>query len=315
MGEKQSKGYWQDDDEVTECNGCGRAFTTTLRRHHCRNCGYVFCGDCSRHRAAIPMRGITSPERVCDACYLALRNSNVAGSTLSRGGPGMVPNPSETPDRERSMASGGLPGNSGGGGAAGTTNTNATTADPAAAAKANAAADAATAALTEEQRKAEEYYQNLYGGGDGPGEGEDANTGASAATAAAAAQQETMSPEALERERLIQRWNTVRQATVYVDILVQQSERVEADTQVGFSRETELLMLDPAVPENAVGEQLLPMPRPCTDSAHYLLEPVKVLGVPATTLDKVISNLTQRLAVRVSARSIRTASPTEFTGY
>lgn len=305
MGEKQSKGYWQDDDDVTECNGCGREFTTTLRRHHCRNCGYVFCGDCSRHRAAIPMRGITNPERVCDACYLALRNSHVAGSTLSRGGPGALPNPSETPDRERSLASGGVVGSGANSGAAGVTPTPV----DAAAKVGGGAADAATPALTEEQKKAEEYYQNLYGEDGGPDDAHDVNA------ASAAAQQETMSPEALERERLIQRWNTVRQTTVYVDILVQQSERVEPDTVVEFSRETEALTLEPKVADNEIGILLLPMPRPCTDSARYLLEPVKTLGMPANTLDKVVASLSQRLSVHAPSHSIRTASPAEFTGY
>jgi hypothetical protein len=310
MGEKQSKGYWQDDEEVTECNGCGRAFTTILRRHHCRNCGYVFCGDCSRHRAAIPMRGITDPERVCDACYLALRNSNIAGSTLSRGGgPGMLPNPSETPDRERSVASGVGAAGSGSGLSNGTATANANSALSAAKPGGDGVTDSTTAGLTEEQRKAEEYYQSLYGADDGP-DGADGGGSATAPT-----QQETISPEALERERLIQRWNTVRQATVYVDILVQQSERVEPNTAVEYSRETETLMLEPELPRDEIGERMLPLPRPCTDSARYLLEPVKTLGMPATMLEAVATSLTQRLVVQVPAHSIKKVSPADFTGY
>ncbi|KPA86405.1 hypothetical protein ABB37_00584 [Leptomonas pyrrhocoris] len=311
MGEKQSKAYWQDDEEVAECNGCGRAFTATLRRHHCRNCGYVFCGDCSRHRASIPMRGIATPERVCDACYLALRNSNIAGSTLSRGGPGTLPNPSEIPDRERSMVS--TPGASGAGAGNGarngTTAASPSPADPAA--KQGTAADASSSAWTEEQQKAEDYYQNLYGAdGVADGAGEDDGGAASAAN-----RQEAISPEALERERLIQRWNTVRQATVYVDILVQQSERVEPNTTVEYSRETETLTIQPELPQSEIGVRMLPLPRPCTDSARYLLEPVKTLGMPATALDKALASLAQRLAVQVPAQSIKTVTPAEFTGY
>ncbi|KAL7710172.1 hypothetical protein N2W54_008073 [Lotmaria passim] len=304
MGEKQSKGYWQDDEAVTECNGCGRAFTTTLRRHHCRNCGYVFCGDCSRHRAAIPMRGITDPERVCDACNLALRNSHLAGSTLTRSGPAMLPpNPSETPDRGQSVASAV---GTAGAGSSSSNNNNAAAVSPnltdsaTRPAAAAAAVDAANPALTEEQKKTEEYYQSLYGG---------------AAAMAAATQQETVSPEALERERLIQRWNTVRQATVYIDILVQQSERVEPTTAAEYSRETEALTLEPELPPNELSVRMLPMPRPCTDSARYLLEPVKTLGMPAATLGRAIAGLTQRLMVQIPPNSVKTASPVEFTGY
>ncbi|KPI83198.1 hypothetical protein ABL78_7778 [Leptomonas seymouri] len=304
MGEKQSKGYWQDDEEVTECNSCGQAFTTTLRRHHCRNCGYVFCGDCSRHRAAIPMRGIATPERVCDACYLALRNSHIAGSTLSRGGPGLLANPSETPDRGRSMAGDvGLDNR----GSKGTAAIAPHPADPAV--KPRGAADTNSMAMTEDQKAAEEYYQDLYDADSVPDGAED---GGAASTAV---QQGAISPEALERERLIQRWNMVRQATVYVDVLVQQSERVEPDTTVVYSRETMGLTIEPEVPQNEIGVSMLPLPRPCTDSARYLLEPVKTLGMPASTLDKVVANLTQRLAVQVPAQSIKTVSPAEFTGY
>lgn len=303
MGEKQSKGYWQEDEEAPACNGCGRPFTATLRRHHCRNCGYIYCGACSRHRAAIPMRGITELERVCDACYLALRNSNVAGTSMGRGGPGTVGavNPSETPDRPDPVNAGGPAGEKGaadgkgliGGGAA------------AAGGVAGTAAAAASAApeMTEEQRRAEEYYQGLYGG-----DGDDA-------AGAAGAPQEAVSQEALERERLIQRWNMVRQATVYVDILVQQSERVEPDTAVEYSRETESLTLVPELPAGQLALRMLPLPRPSTDSTRYVVEPVAPMAMPHTTLEKVAADLTQRLATRMPAHNAAHHKSDDFVGY
>ncbi|KAK7201254.1 zinc finger protein [Novymonas esmeraldas] len=299
MGEKQSKGYWQEDEDAAACNGCGRVFSTTVRRHHCRNCGYVFCGDCSRHRSTIPMRGITDPERVCDACYLALRNSNMAGSSLSRGGPGSITNPSETPDRLPIAAAGG-------GGPSGDASA------PGAGSGVGGAVPpvgGAAPEMTEEQRRAEEYYKNLYGGdaGGGPGDEDDA--------AVSADREEAMGPEALERERLIQRWNMVRQATVYVDILVQQSERVELDTAVEYSRETEALTLLPEMPLHDLAVSLLPLPCPSTDSVRYLVESVATLGVPSSTLERVTADLAQRLATRppVSASAHRLAD--DFVGY
>ncbi|TPP44613.1 FYVE zinc finger family protein [Leishmania donovani] len=298
MGEKQSKGYWQEDEDAPACNGCGCVFSTTVRRHHCRNCGYVLCGDCSRHRAAIPMRGITEPERVCDACYLALRNSNMAGSSLSKGGMVPIVNPSEAANRPAAWAAGGTAGGP--------------SADPRMSDAAGVAAEAQPSStapeLTEEQRKAEEYYHNLYGGGAG-------DHGDNDAAGTAGTHQGTISPEALEKELLIQRWNTVRQATVYVDILVQQSERVEPDTAVEYSRETEALTLEPELPINQLGTRMLPLPPPTTDSARYLVEPVTIIGMPSTTLEKVAADLKQRLATRMPTHALTREPADNFVGY
>lgn len=39
---------WQDDAEVTSCFICDRPYNIFFnRRHHCRKCGKVVCGDCS----------------------------------------------------------------------------------------------------------------------------------------------------------------------------------------------------------------------------------------------------------------------------
>ncbi len=40
---------WQPDADATQCPGCQRRFNLfTLRKHHCRGCGIVFCARCSR---------------------------------------------------------------------------------------------------------------------------------------------------------------------------------------------------------------------------------------------------------------------------
>ena len=38
---------WAPDSDVNLCLTCGKAFTLTRRRHHCRLCGGIMCNKCS----------------------------------------------------------------------------------------------------------------------------------------------------------------------------------------------------------------------------------------------------------------------------
>eukprot|EP00824_Muranothrix_gubernata_P000565 TRINITY_DN10685_c0_g1_i3.p1 TRINITY_DN10685_c0_g1~~TRINITY_DN10685_c0_g1_i3.p1 ORF type:complete len:477 (-),score=83.46 TRINITY_DN10685_c0_g1_i3:60-1490(-) len=66
---------WVPDAESTTCMNCKEGFTVVRRRHHCRNCGGIFCGSCSSKRFPILKFGYTDPVRVCDACYQILSGS------------------------------------------------------------------------------------------------------------------------------------------------------------------------------------------------------------------------------------------------
>ncbi|EKG01970.1 protein kinase, putative [Trypanosoma cruzi] len=66
---------WVDDSTVSSCKGCDRLFGFWRRRHHCRNCGNVFCNSCSSNTCVIPESPYTDPERVCDACFNEVENA------------------------------------------------------------------------------------------------------------------------------------------------------------------------------------------------------------------------------------------------
>lgn len=50
---------WEDDDKK-KCSLCSQQFTTFKRRHHCRACGKLICGDCTATK---------TPYRKCYECF------------------------------------------------------------------------------------------------------------------------------------------------------------------------------------------------------------------------------------------------------
>ncbi|KAJ5073708.1 early endosome antigen 1 [Anaeramoeba ignava] len=77
---KLEKPIWLVDKESSVCMNCKAPFTVTLRRHHCRNCGLIFCSKCSTERRAIPKYGFFDPVRVCDNCAKLLGNESSTNS-------------------------------------------------------------------------------------------------------------------------------------------------------------------------------------------------------------------------------------------
>ncbi|XP_044732891.1 hepatocyte growth factor-regulated tyrosine kinase substrate isoform X2 [Chrysoperla carnea] len=77
---------WSDG---TCCHRCRVAFSMMQRKHHCRACGQVFCGQCSQHTATLPKFGIEKEVRVCDGCYDQLSKPSTA-TPLSKAAEGDV---------------------------------------------------------------------------------------------------------------------------------------------------------------------------------------------------------------------------------
>ncbi|XP_069446520.1 RUN and FYVE domain-containing protein 1 isoform X1 [Ovis canadensis] len=68
---KALKGHtWLKDDEATHCKQCEKEFSISRRKHHCRNCGHIFCNACSSNELALP--SYPRPVRVCDSCHTLL---------------------------------------------------------------------------------------------------------------------------------------------------------------------------------------------------------------------------------------------------
>lgn len=61
---------WIDEKSVKTCYKCQRDFTLKRRKHHCRNCGNVFCGACSGNTMVLASN--PKPVRVCDTCHTLL---------------------------------------------------------------------------------------------------------------------------------------------------------------------------------------------------------------------------------------------------
>jgi len=56
---------WKLDSDVHACASCRVSFGMTRRKHHCRECGDLFCSDCSGRQ--IVVHGTL--KRCCDDCY------------------------------------------------------------------------------------------------------------------------------------------------------------------------------------------------------------------------------------------------------
>ncbi|KAK7283425.1 hypothetical protein RIF29_12933 [Crotalaria pallida] len=64
----EEKDHWVPDEAVSKCTACGTDFGAFIRKHHCRNCGDIFCDKCTHGRIALTADENAQPVRVCDRC-------------------------------------------------------------------------------------------------------------------------------------------------------------------------------------------------------------------------------------------------------
>jgi len=62
--------HWVPDSTVMNCSTCTIPFSFTLRRHHCRECGKIFCDDCCFYRSPC----IKCPEIPVRLCFQCLKS-------------------------------------------------------------------------------------------------------------------------------------------------------------------------------------------------------------------------------------------------
>ncbi|KAG5844380.1 hypothetical protein ANANG_G00161920 [Anguilla anguilla] len=66
---------WVPDHMASHCFNCDCEFWIVKRRHHCRNCGNVFCKDCCHLKLPIPDQQLYDPVLVCNSCHELLLES------------------------------------------------------------------------------------------------------------------------------------------------------------------------------------------------------------------------------------------------
>uniref|UniRef100_A0A671SGL1 phosphatidylinositol-3,5-bisphosphate 3-phosphatase n=1 Tax=Sinocyclocheilus anshuiensis TaxID=1608454 RepID=A0A671SGL1_9TELE len=70
---EQQEAEWFSGHAASRCYGCERTFWLAARKHHCRNCGNVFCASCCDQKVAVSSQQLREHSHVCQACYGHLR--------------------------------------------------------------------------------------------------------------------------------------------------------------------------------------------------------------------------------------------------
>ncbi|KAM8897639.1 phosphatidylinositol-3,5-bisphosphate 3-phosphatase MTMR4 isoform 2-T2 [Spinachia spinachia] len=78
---------WVPDHMASHCFNCDCEFWIAKRRHHCRNCGNVFCKDCCHLKLPIPDQQLYDAVLVCNSCHdllLEARTRDIRSQQLKK---------------------------------------------------------------------------------------------------------------------------------------------------------------------------------------------------------------------------------------
>ncbi|RHW70121.1 zinc finger protein [Trypanosoma brucei equiperdum] len=277
MGASEAKGEnWQKDSDVSGCCKCNVSFSLTTRRHHCRKCGLVVCSKCSRYRINLSSHDSDTPKRVCRHCFHTLRKNGAAGfetgvgSSASTGGWGLDGSVSPTTEKE------------------------------------NTADDTNFETPDDEKAPAAEDCDSInccfVGAGCGGCYGEGADAYYDAGTLYSdpiTALSDVGEKTALqtEKERLLQQWTEIRQNVVFVDIQLQEVERVGENTPVGYCQEVENIMLQPELPERL--RTMFPFPRGGEGNMELLMKPLEPITALTCKSQKEVSDALRQVTAQL----------------
>jgi len=78
MGNADVRPHWIPDDRVNNCTKCKTEFSSlTERKHHCRNCGNIFCDGCTTYRYLVRYYPDGQIRRLCESCHNLIQNGEV----------------------------------------------------------------------------------------------------------------------------------------------------------------------------------------------------------------------------------------------
>ena len=68
--------YWQPDNTAIKCSStdCFLEFGVINRKHHCRNCGKIFCDECCSKEMFVERYG--KDTKVCKKCFEEKKGKN-----------------------------------------------------------------------------------------------------------------------------------------------------------------------------------------------------------------------------------------------
>ena len=79
--DSHSAGVWVPDSHAKNCTVCNDKFSFVNRRHHCRRCGALVCGKCSKYK--LP-NGEYVMQRSCKKFYFQLNIAETNGDNDSK---------------------------------------------------------------------------------------------------------------------------------------------------------------------------------------------------------------------------------------